>query len=324
MTKLQHSPLTDKSLGTARVWRERSAWTILLTCLFVALLGTLRHNDVSGMAPDAFWAMKSEWRNQADIVFLGDSRTVEGISPAAMQESLPNRRILNYGIDAANYTEPYLRMVDELIEKNSEHPVVVLGVSPLTLTDSELYVDGFSAIITDGKKSRLGSRFATLRRFFTPITTREIIVTLGPEDKAYHRYRRYHRTGWRESYDIPEDPREVMAFYGTLFRPDRNGLPRQEVADRVFDTIPRWVAQGIRVYGFRPPTSESMMELEDTATHWDQDEFVRRFEMAGGHWMTFDEGAYHAYDNSHLASESAKSFSADIAARIAADRIDGD
>ena len=305
------------SSGVARFWQERSAWTLVLTCIFVVILGTLRGNDVSGMAPEAFWAMKSEWKNQADIVFLGNSRTVEGISPAAMQHSLPNSRILNYGIDAVNYTEPYLRMVDELVEKNSLQPVVVLGVSPLTLTDSILYTDGFTALITDEKKSRLGSHFAMLRRFFMPITTRELINSLGPDDRAYHRYRRYHRTGWRESYNIPEDPSETMAFYSTLFEMDRNGPPRREVADHLIAAISRWVAQGIRVYGFRPPTCEAMIALEDAQAHWDEDEFIGRFEMAGGSWISLDEDAYHTYDNCHLDSESAKLLSVHLAARIA-------
>ena len=98
----------------------------MLTCVFVAVLGTLRRNDISGMEPEAFWAMKSEWSNEADIVLLGDSRTLYDASPAAMQDALPNARILNYGFGKVGYTESYLLMVEELLDKTSTQPAVVI------------------------------------------------------------------------------------------------------------------------------------------------------------------------------------------------------
>ncbi len=296
----------------------------MLTCLFVAILGTLRRNDISGMEPEAFWAMKSEWGDQADIVLLGDSRTLVDVSPATMQNALPNARILNYAFSAVGYTESYIEKVEELLDKTSEQRAVALGITPLSLTHSSPRDNGFLSYIVEGNTAKLGSRFATLRRFFMPITTRELINTFGPDDKAYHEYTHFHRTGWVEAYVAPEDPRESMATYAALFKPARRGPTRRDLADLVIDAIPRWTAQGIRVYGFRPPTCEAMLALEGAQAQWDADEFIGRFEAAGGSWLTFDEDAYHTYDNSHLDSKSAKRFSTDLAAKIAADRAGSD
>lgn len=323
MTESEHNEPASAN-PAARLWKDRSAWTLVLTCIFIAILGTVRRNDSSGMEPESFWAMKSEWRNQADIVLLGDSRTLIGVSPAAMQEALPNARILNYAFGKVGYVESYLLMVEELLDKTSEQPAVVLGITPLSLTHSSWQTNGFLTYIVEGNTTKLGSRFATLRHFFMPITTRELINTLGPDDKAVHKYRHWHRNGWLEAYDVPEDPRESMEDYATIFGPDRQGPTRREVADLVIDAILGWTARGIRVYGFRSPTSEAMVALEGNQAHWDPDEFIGRFEAAGGSWLTFDEDAYHAYDNHHLDSESAKRFSADLAAKIAADRSGAD
>ena len=304
----------------ARLWRDRSTWTLVLTCLFVAIVGTVRRNDISGMEPEAFWAMKSEWMDQADIVVLGDSRTLVDVSPETMRDALPNARILNYAFSAVSYTEPYFKMVEELLDKTSEQPTVALGITPLSLTLSSPQDDGFLSYVVNGNTLKIGSRFAALRLFLMPIGTRELINTFGPDGKAYHEYTRYHRSGWVEAYIVPEDPGESMATYATLFKPDRRGPTRQDAADLVMDAISRWTARGIRVYGFRPPTCEAMLALESAQAQWDADEFIGRFEAAGGNWLTFDEDAYHTYDNSHLDSESAKRFSADLAAKIVADR----
>lgn len=319
-----NSRTDNKPAGVSRLLKDRSAWTLVLTCIFVAILGMLRQKDITGMEPDAFWAMKSEWRNQADIILLGDSRTLVGVSPETMQETLPDARILNYSFGPVSYSESYLLKVDELLDETSAYPTVVLGVTPLTLTPSSVYNNGFLAFIVEGEISRLGSSFAMLRGFFMPITTRELINTLGPADKAHHRYRRYHRTGWLEAYDTPEDYSESMAFYASQFRSNERGLPRQDVMDHLFDTVSGWTARGIRVYGFRPPTCEPMLAMEEAVTYWDPKEFGRRFEEAGGRWLTFDEDDYHSYDASHIDVKSAKLLSSNIAARIAADRIGGD
>ena len=316
MTESKNSQ--QAAAGVVRLLRDRTAWTLVLTCVFVAVLGTLRRSDFDGMEPEAFWAMKSEWSGQADIVLFGDSRTLFDVSPASMGDALPNTRILNYAFAGVGYTDSYLSMAEELLDKTSEQPTVVLGITPLTLTHSSADDDGFLYYILDGNTIKLGSRFATLRRFLMPITTRELINTFGPDNKVFHEYRHSHRSGWVEAYDAPEDTYETIAYYANLFRADRRGPSRRDVADSIIDAIPRWTAQGIRVYGFRPPTCEAMLTLEDAQAHWAAGEFIGRFEEAGGNWLTFDEDDYHAYDNSHLDSESAKRFSADLAAKIAA------
>ena len=319
MTESKHSDLKDANAGT-RIWRDRSAWTLVMACVFLAILGTLRRNDSSGMEPEAFWAMKSEWKSEADVVLLGDSRILRGVSPAAVQDTLVDARVLNYAFNALSYTESYLEKAEELLDAASSNPIMVLGVTPLTLTQSSYRDNGFLDYIIERNTAKLGSRFATFRRFFMPIETRELINTLGPDDKAFHRYRRYHRGGWLESYDSPEDPSENMAIYATMFRPEQRGSVRAEVREIVFNAISEWTARDIRVYGFRPPTCEAMLALEGVEAKWDLDEFIERFEAAGGHWLTFDEAKYRTYDNSHLDSDSAKRLSADLAAKIAADR----
>ncbi|MFP6582160.1 MAG: hypothetical protein VCD00_06335 [Candidatus Hydrogenedentota bacterium] len=314
MTDTQHIK-DDATEGN--LWRDRSAQTLVLACVFIAILGTLRRNDTSGMEPEAFWAMKSEWNNEADVILLGDSRTLVGVSPDAMEPSFPDQRILNYAFHAVGYTESYFQEVDSLLKESSTHPAIVLGISPLTLTKSSARDNGFLNYIVDGNTAKLGSRFATMRQFFAPITTRELINTLGSEGKAFHEYRRYHQSGWLEAYDAPEDPGESMATYSVMFRPEKRGPSHEDVVDLVINATNEWTNRGIRVYAFRPPTCEAMIALEEEQSQWDLPGFVEGFEAAGGIWLTFDEDRYHSYDNSHLDREPATRFSEDLATLIA-------
>jgi hypothetical protein len=69
------------------------------------------------------------------------------------------------------------------------------------------------------------------------------------------------------------------------------------------------------VFGYIPPSSVNMEELERQYSDFDDFEFVNGFIEAGGKWISFEE-IYSSFDGSHLDSKSAIKLSYDIAKTI--------
>ena len=75
---------------------------------------------------------------------------------------------------------------------------------------------------------------------------------------------------------------------------------------------------GIKVYAFRPPATEEMLEVENKYSGFDEATFVSFFEAAGGTWLEVEQTKYPSYDGSHLCPDGAIDFSHDLARLIKA------
>jgi hypothetical protein len=71
-----------------------------------------------------------------------------------------------------------------------------------------------------------------------------------------------------------------------------------------------WTSKGIRVFGFRPPTTIAMLQLENEMSAFDEKALIAAFTAAGGTWIPVDFSKYHSYDGSHLDEASAEKLSA--------------
>ncbi len=90
----------------------------------------------------------------------------------------------------------------------------------------------------------------------------------------------------------------------------------QEKIDVLADRIEQWHAEGIKVFGFRPPTSVRIAEMEDEFSGYKLEEIRQRFEAAGGIWLETEPGTYTTYDGHHLTGNAARQFSNDLAAQM--------
>ena len=59
-----------------------------------------------------------------------------------------------------------------------------------------------------------------------------------------------------------------------------------------------------------------MLAVEDRCSGFEQEEFRKRFEAAGGRWVDTPLFGYDSYDNSHLTREGAIRFTQDLAQYI--------
>lgn len=309
--------------GLKALVKERALIALLLSAGIIIALGMARYDWVErvGVAPEAFWTMKVGWRGEADIVVAGDSRILCAVSPAAMAEVLPGRRILNYAFLGTGCEPTYLSAARSVLSPDSDRPTIVLGVSPRSLTKGATQQKWFAPVYDQHVlKRRLSRHTGDIMYFFRAMTYAELLTTLGAaEGKAGRCFQDFRPDGW-EATIIEPAHRGALEEYRTKFDPDQEGPVDQDVIDGLLEIVRRWRADGIAVYGFRPPSCLEMVAMENAISGFDEASFVRQFEAAGGVWVDVDQGAYSSYDGSHLDLNSAPQFSKDLAHLIAPPR----
>lgn len=263
----------------------------------------------SGVHPERFWTMKAHFGPDYDMAVLGDSRVYRGVSPGAMQAELRGMRVANFGFSAAVLTRDYLEAGSALIDPGSNDRLIVLGVSPHALTQRSSKKNGFVDETRRTWSEVIERLYLTpLLAFFTPMDL-AALADAGGETRYYHDMR---ADGWVASRRSPQSTAAAYEAYGKLFD-DNRASPA--IVDGVLAAVARWRSAGIEVYGFRPPSSTGMREIEAERSGFDETTFVERFERAGGLWIAMPE-RYHSYDGSHLEAAAAASMSRDLAAAI--------
>jgi hypothetical protein len=156
-----------------------------------------------------------------------------------------------------------------------------------------------------------------LVRYFQPLTPSAFIGAALRQRDAPRTLQTFHDDGWIESERTLPNPEEALAVYAKRLR---DTSVDAGLIDALVDQTRRWSERGIRVFVFRPPTTDAVVALEDRMTGFDEPALARRVEDAGGRWLRFGNDGYRTYDGSHLDRESARRFSRDLAARIRAAR----
>ena len=281
-------------------WRDRTLWTAILSLWLVVAVGGGRHGDESsGLMPDEYWRLKSNWRECADVVIAGDSRVYRGFSPEEIGRVLPGVRCVNYGYSGQGYSKDYLLSLEKLLSRDGQRKFIVLGFSPFSLTDRAARDNGFAARPrTTHPKSAVGRLNERLMHFLRPLSPRELRYVVRRE--AY--YEIYCPDGWIAGTRVPELPNHALRTYKGLFR---NNQVSETIVGGVLQAVGKWAKAGIVVCGLRVPTSTRMLTLEKEHSGFDEADFIARFQDAGGVWLAMDTTAYHSYDGSHIHSNMA-------------------
>jgi hypothetical protein len=297
--------------------RERLTALFLVSALLAGAFGMTRPAQpwVQGMQENLFWLKKMQWNSEFDLALAGDSRMFRGVSPEDLGRSLPGVRIANYGFSGCGFSRPYLDAIGGILDPRSEQRVIVLGVTPHSLTPNAARNNGYiDKKNLDPFSAWVYLTFPGISTYLKPYSSVEMrMLTGGPPLAKY--YARYHASGWVASHKDPEDPREALEEYRRMFEGGNTVDPAQE--DELASYVRKWRAQGIRVIGFRPPVSREMLELETRISGFDEARFINKFKTAGGVWLDIDQTGYHSYDGSHLEEKAARRFSRDLGADIA-------
>ncbi|MFQ5423765.1 MAG: hypothetical protein ACE5F9_07275 [Phycisphaerae bacterium] len=301
-----------------RILRYRIVITLCFAAALVAVTA-VRHGpkDAEGLRRDLFWATKITWRHCADGVIAGDSRACRGLAPEVMETELSGCRLLNFGFESVGYSEDYLAAIEAVLDPNSSRRVILLGITPYSLTPVAVKNNEFEYRRRWLPYQSLAGLYARESlRFLRPMPVDEVIRRLvatgaAPQSTVDSDYD-YRADGW-----MAVDRSTGSATY--LKR--RRAVYAQNTVDAaIVQTLLRfvrkWRAAGIDVYAFRFPIAEVVFEIERDCSDFDEAAFVAALEHAGGVWIAIDRAGYATYDGSHLGKREAVRLSRALARRM--------
>ncbi|HMB69684.1 MAG TPA: hypothetical protein VKU85_10235 [bacterium] len=299
--------------------RERIVPVLVLSGLLVGGLGNLLPaspdpDDPLRTAHDRFYLVKTHGAVRCDIIVVGDSRALRGISPAVLEEELPGHDVFNFAFEAGSLNEEMYRQAEARLAPGDGPRAVLLAVTPLSLfawkAANQQYHEFRSA---PPDEAWLTLHHPEVVQYFQPLRLRSFLAARFRGEKPPATVQVYHDDGWIESERIPPSPEEALGLYAVRFR-DQTIDPG--LVEDLLRWTREWTDRGIGVFAFRPPTTDAVVELENRMTGFDEDRFAARIEEAGGTWLRFTNDGYLAYDGSHLDRASARRFSRELGPRI--------
>ena len=299
-----------------RLFGERMAVSLLLAAVLLAAMGSLRPDKPHGMSPNAYWAEKINWRHCANMVIMGDSRSYMGISPAILSDYFVDMRIRNFGFNGNGYTPEYLQAATEVLDSQLPHRTILLAITPASLLRSATIDNQFLELKTKKSSCLLRyckKRFPEFWDFFEPMSFRDAWFGLCPSAKPTHSSMEYFTDGWLAMEHSPVSHREIRKYQNSF---STNHVD-PKVEAMLLDQVRQWRDDGVNVYAFRMPAHPKMIDLENTASGFDETAFIRDFQAAGGVWIKVNPAAYDSYDGSHLSRAAAIRFSHDLGRLLA-------
>ncbi len=295
--------------------RGRIPYVLLITALLSLPVYFLRDEmDTEEIKMHRYWIGKTHHSKKYPVLFGGDSRTFRGISPDHFAAEFDGYQAYNYAYWSNGMGRVYLEGIGKMVDLESDRKVIVLGVSPHSLTDRAAQCRHYLAEKQRSKEEVLQHYYLSVfSEYFAPYSLREVRRKLTGKSKPSNYRISYHQNGWVESFWIKPDTGYSAQFYETIFT---DNMVSEEVIGTLLDFVERWTAMGITVAGFRPPTSQTIRKLEKELGGFDEEVFVKLFTGAGGLWIDVRNDFYQTYDGNHLEHQSAMRISGDLGRMI--------
>ena len=318
--RIRSKPQADPGFSARRILRERLFRTVVLAVPLIVLVGLLPKRPASmiesGISQRQLYEMKYNWGPDFDVLLAGNSRVTVGLAPSEMASSLPGLRIANFGFDGNAFTQEYLSAIESKLRKGSGDKIVVLGITPMTLTERAARQNGFFEETHRSLDERyLARHMPWLLDFFTRFNPRMALMLVRGSATGSE-FWRGHQDGWAAQGMEPANLDGQVRFLRANAR-DRTlpiSLPMQ---GHLFTTVRRWQAAGIATFAFHPPITPDLAQEEARASGFEQTKFISAFIAAGGKWIEINDQKYRTFDGGHLEESSARQLSRDIAAIIA-------
>lgn len=290
------------------------ALTLVIASVLIGSLSFVMPKDKEKYLRDQFWTRKTFAPAVYDIVIMGDSRIYRGVSPAEMEKQLPGKKILNFGYSNGGLNTDMFEMATQKLAKNSRDALIVLGVTPNSITGYSRKNVQFWQEKTRPREDIFERLYLNGILYHFSATTPEAIWNLLKNKKQDSYYgNEYYPNGYVESEKFPTDTTEAIPSYIQDFTTYK---VKEQYIRELIRQVNAWNKKGIKVIGFRPPVSAPMRMLEDTMGLYNEGSIKAQFKEAGGHWVDFNPNRYQTYDGSHLNKESALKLSNDLAAEI--------
>jgi hypothetical protein len=246
------------------------------------------------------------WKEQFDVVFVGDSRTHNGVAPSAMAESLPGFRLGNFGWSSLGWNAKPLEAARQTLDPSGRR-VIVLGVTPHGFTQRSATQNAF----LDTSQSAYLDKWAVktmplATNFFSSFGPNQWLRALNPElgQVPFE----IHEDGWFEAHTQPLKGERIVRMYADRLR----ASPFDEtLLDLLCSEVRRLRESGITVITYRPPVSPEMFQVESEVGRYDEAPIRRALTEVGAIYIDVP-GTYTTYDGSHLNSEEAQRFSREL------------
>ncbi len=258
------------------------------------------------------------WRGAAACVVGGDSRAGQGIVPATLSEQLGGASVLNFAFDSGGYSEEYLSAIDDVLDESSPSPMIVLALTPYSLTPGAIRLNEFEHQ-RHLAASPLKVAFADSLDRLQPMRVDRVAAELaGHRTKGRAMDRVWHPDGWVQVKREGGNERMYEKHYHESFV-DNQVSP--DIVRNVARHVTDWSRRGVRVVVFRAPISAPIRAIEDTCSGFDEPVIREILQNAGADWLSPTGMPYQTYDGSHLGGREAMRLTADLGRQIKATGI---
>lgn len=276
------------------------------------LIWNIRKQDPGGEAAGKkFWRRKIFPEKKYNIVFLGDSRCVNGMDPSAFEEKL-KKSAFNSGFLSGGLSRSLFDHINKktLSTSSQELRCVVLVVTPVVLSTRGEKNEHFHSLLRSSKKET--SEDFSGEDFFRPLNSKEIALLWG--DGLSRTV--CHDNGWGELHRKvrKRSQRNALRYYETL-------LAKLEFSKENWENILRqtrlWSDNNVAVFAFYIPSTPALQKMELATPGFDLKKFKSLFEKNGGIFLEIaNRESYNAYDAVHLSSADAKRLSKEVAEKM--------
>lgn len=297
------------------ITRYRIAITFVIALVIIAATAVRRGpSDPDLPNLSQFWANKMSWRGAADCVVAGDSSAGQGIVPATLSEQLGGARVLNFAFDSGGYSEEYLLAIDEVLDHSSPSPIILLALTPYSLTPGAIRLNEFEHQ-RHLAASPLTVAFADSLDRLQPMQVDRVGQELaGRRTKGPARDRIWHADGWVQVKRGAGNERMYARHYHESFVDNKVSA---DVVRNVARHVADWSRKGVRVAVFRAPAASPIRAIENACSGFDEALIQRLLENAGAQWLEPGGQPYVTYDGRHLGAREAMRLTADLGMRIA-------
>ena len=300
---------------------QRIKWFLLtfiigtgLFALYNFAIWKIEKDDPGGeFAAQKFWIDKIYPTKKYNAVFLGDSRCMNGINPAHLEEKL-GKPAFNSGFLSGGINKIIFEHVEtKLLSTSPDEPrCVVLSVTPVTISNIGAKNEHFFSLFKTYKTREIKDP-EFLPFVFKKLNLKEIGILFG---RGLSRSI-CHENGWHElNRKIRmRSHRRALRYYGSdLLK--RTHISQKNI-DEILEQTGKWKKKNITVFAFYIPSSTQLQALEEAVPNWDMKKFKSQLESAGGVYLEIPEReTYVGYDAVHLASADAERLSKVLAEQI--------
>jgi hypothetical protein len=293
---------------------------LLLLVIFVAIISAtivifgLPSDSKKRIVSKNFWINKTHTNRKYSLIVSGDSRIYRGISPSEMEKVLDGYRGFNVGYSSGGFSKLMYDKIEQNIDFNAEKPVIVLGVSPWSLTPRAGQNKHLSGELNRKREELIQAKyFSSVNTFFAPYTIKELYDKQTDKEEVKGVVYRYTSKGWVASNTDVPNPGKALGSERTAYVENQVS---GELLSWLVEKVREWESKGVAVFAFRPPANHAMEALEDSLSGFREPHVVDELEKAGAVWFDFDIDEYFSYDGSHLDEQSAVKLSRKLALKI--------